>query len=167
MIEKVSDPKPPRGILRAFARAPIYLYRAGLGGLLGGRFLLLIHTGRKTGLKREVVLELVRHDRERKVYVVVSGWGEKADWYRNIGEHPQVEIQVRRARMRAVAERIDPGTAGEELARYGMKNPGGLQSLARLMGYRISQDESDYRALGEYLPVVYLKVNSGDVGVGP
>ena len=38
--------RPPRTRLRrALFRAPIWLYRLGLGGLLGGRFLLLTHTG--------------------------------------------------------------------------------------------------------------------------
>ena len=31
MIEKVADRKPPGGLLRAFARAPIGFYRLGLG----------------------------------------------------------------------------------------------------------------------------------------
>ena len=48
--------RPPRTRLRrALFRAPIWLYRLGLGGLLGGRFLLLTHTGRTSGRPRQVV----------------------------------------------------------------------------------------------------------------
>ena len=38
---------------------PIYLYRLDLGRLLGHRFLLLVHRGRKSGLLRETVLEVI------------------------------------------------------------------------------------------------------------
>jgi hypothetical protein len=43
---------------RFMMRAPIALYRVGLGGLLGKRFLLLEHTGRKSGLTRRTALEI-------------------------------------------------------------------------------------------------------------
>ncbi len=62
------DPKPPwlkskpSGFLRLAFRLPIYLYRLNLGWLLGHRGLLLIHRGRKSGLLRETVLEVVRYD---------------------------------------------------------------------------------------------------------
>lgn len=36
----------PRGLLRLLLRAPVALYRLRLGWLLGGRVLLLSHTGR-------------------------------------------------------------------------------------------------------------------------
>lgn len=144
--------------MRALARAPIYLYHLGLGGLLGERFLLLVHKGRMTGLKREVALELVRHDREENFYVVVSGWGDKADWCRNIVADPRVEIQVRGTRMHAVAEQANALQAGDELVRYGSENPRGLQGLAKIMGFQISQDPADYRALGEALPVFLIRV---------
>ncbi|HTM84573.1 MAG TPA: nitroreductase family deazaflavin-dependent oxidoreductase, partial [Mycobacterium sp.] len=38
-------------------RAPIWLYRARLGALLGSRLLMLEHRGRTSGARRYVVLE--------------------------------------------------------------------------------------------------------------
>ena len=59
---KLSRPARTR-LGRALVRAPIWLYRLGLGGLLGRRFLLLTYTGRKSGRPRQVVLEVVgRHE---------------------------------------------------------------------------------------------------------
>jgi hypothetical protein len=55
-------------------RAPVGLYRARLGFLLGSRLLMLEHTGRKSGARRYVVLEVVGHPRPR-TYVVASGFG--------------------------------------------------------------------------------------------
>jgi hypothetical protein len=54
--------RPPSGLRRALLRAPIWLYRAGLGGLLGRRVLLLTHIGRSTGRARQVVLEVAARD---------------------------------------------------------------------------------------------------------
>ena len=55
---------PPRGIKRLFFRFPLLLFKAGLGPLFGQRFLKLTHTGRVSGLERETVLEVVKHDTE-------------------------------------------------------------------------------------------------------
>jgi hypothetical protein len=62
MPARLSETHPPRGLLRLALRLPIWLYRWRLGWLLGDRFLLLTHTGRKSGLPRQVVLEVVHHD---------------------------------------------------------------------------------------------------------
>lgn len=52
----------PTGLLRRFLKLPNLLYRRHLGWLLGHRFLLLAHRGRKTGLIRRTVLEVVYYD---------------------------------------------------------------------------------------------------------
>jgi len=52
MPEKIAKTKLPRGLVRLAFRAPIWLYRAHLGWLLGYRFVLLTHTGRKSVLPR-------------------------------------------------------------------------------------------------------------------
>jgi hypothetical protein len=44
---------------------PIRLSHRGLGGLLGGSFVLLTHTGRVSGQPREAVLQVVDRDRPR------------------------------------------------------------------------------------------------------
>ncbi|MCH7811604.1 MAG: nitroreductase family deazaflavin-dependent oxidoreductase, partial [Chloroflexi bacterium] len=97
--------RPPRGILRVFARMPLWLYRARLGWLLGRRFLMLRHTGRATRRPREVLLEVVHHDRETDRYFVASAWGEKAQWVRNIRANSAVGLVVGRRRVEARAQR--------------------------------------------------------------
>jgi len=49
----------PTGLLRLLLRAPILLYRARAGWLLGHRFVYVAHRGRRTGARREVVVEVV------------------------------------------------------------------------------------------------------------
>src|ERR1051325_9087278 len=43
---------------RALVRAPVTLYRHGLGWVLGGRVLMLEHTGRRSGRARFACLEV-------------------------------------------------------------------------------------------------------------
>lgn len=62
----------PRGLLRFLLRAPIWLYRAGLGGLFGHRLIYIAHRGRRTGARREVVVETVRYDPAVPEAVVVA-----------------------------------------------------------------------------------------------
>lgn len=75
-----------RRIPRILARAPIPLYRAGFGFLLGRRLTMLEHRGRISGLPRYVVLEVLERDDDG--LVVVSGYGDRAQWYRNVLAHP-------------------------------------------------------------------------------
>ena len=54
------------------------------------------HIGRITGKRRQAVLEVVDHDANDGSYVVASGWGPDAAWYRNVRHTPEVTIQVGR-----------------------------------------------------------------------
>jgi len=66
------QPAPPSGVLRALLHLPVHLYHARLGVLLGHRFLLLVHTGRKTGAARETVLEVLHYDPVERRWRLVS-----------------------------------------------------------------------------------------------
>ncbi len=157
MAEKGSGPRPPRGWGRVLWRLPIGLYRIGLGWVLGSRFLLLTHTGRKTGLPRYAVVEVRRHDPATETDYVASGFGERSDWFRNIQKTPQVTIQVGRRRMAAVAERLPLTEAERELLDYARRHPRALRTLARLLGHRI-EGEEDIRALARRIPIVAFRV---------
>jgi deazaflavin-dependent oxidoreductase (nitroreductase family) len=69
------------------------MYRWHLGWLAGSEFMLITHKGRKSGnLYRTIVL--IVHHNPRTLESVVTAWGEKADWYRNILASPAVEVQM-------------------------------------------------------------------------
>jgi deazaflavin-dependent oxidoreductase (nitroreductase family) len=111
----------PRGVLRLLLRAPLVLCRARPGRMLGHRLLRLVHIGRTSGRRRETVLEVVHYDPHTPEVVVVSGWGERSDCYRNITATPAIEIHPRA--WRRIAPLLgfprDPGApvAQETLAR--------------------------------------------------
>jgi deazaflavin-dependent oxidoreductase (nitroreductase family) len=82
--------------LQSMLRLPNLLYRHGLGWALGRRFLRLVHVGRRTGRRYATVLEVVWHDPKHSEFVVVSGFGPRADWLRNIEAGNPVEVTVGR-----------------------------------------------------------------------
>jgi deazaflavin-dependent oxidoreductase (nitroreductase family) len=157
MPEKISDTKPPRGLARLAFRLPIWLYRLKLGWILGNRFMLLHHIGRKSGRPRQTVLEVVRYDKASGTYVVAAGFGVRSDWYQNIMANPHVMVDSGGRHMQAIAERLPPEAAEEELVDYNRRYPSLMKELARIMGYRLDGTEDDVRALGRILPIVALK----------
>lgn len=109
--------------VRWFVRAPIWLYRARLGVIFGHRLLMLEHVGRNTGQRRFVVLEVVDHPAPGR-YVVVSGFGVRAQWFRNVEVNPHVRVYlVSRAPATATARRLDAAAASAALGRYAHAHP--------------------------------------------
>jgi len=141
----------PKGVLRAFYRFPIYLYKAGLGWLLGGRVLMLTHTGRKSGLPRYVVLEVVEH--RQGEWFVAAAYGERADWYRNVRVNPNVTIDFRGRKTPAVAEVVPVSQGAAVLSDYALRHPKAARQLGKMMHLPIDQDAG---AAAEKIPIVRL-----------
>lgn len=97
-MEIVKKAQPPAGLSRVLFRLPLHLYRRGFGGLFGRRLLVVNHIGRVTGKKRQVVLEVVHYDRTDGSYIVASGWGSAAAWYRALIPHARYAEGPRRVR---------------------------------------------------------------------
>jgi deazaflavin-dependent oxidoreductase (nitroreductase family) len=109
---------------RPLTRAPLLLYRAGLGAVLGSRMLMLEHVGRRSGATRQVVLEVVGRPGPGR-YVVVSGFGDRAQWFRNVRAEPRVRVSVARHRsVPATAREVDPADARRILDGYVEANRG-------------------------------------------
>lgn len=143
-------------IPRRIARAPIALYRLGLGGLLGRRFVLLEHRGRRSGQVRQVVLETISVDPE--VIHVVSGYGEQAQWLRNVRADPRVRATCGWARPRAGRAQILPAAEGTAvLEDYRRRHPLATRVLGRALGLpALPADEPLPIEIGEHLLVVRL-----------
>lgn len=149
--------KPPSGLMRAFARAPIWLYEHKLGWVMGGRFLLLNHIGRKSGLPRQAVVEVVRHDDAARTFTVCSGWGKRSQWFQNLRARPDVTIQVKRRTSAVHAVFLSPAQGADEMATYARLHPRAAAKLARFMKFEVDGSEECYRAMGEKLPFVRLE----------
>ncbi|NMC85109.1 MAG: nitroreductase family deazaflavin-dependent oxidoreductase [Anaerolineaceae bacterium] len=154
MAKKVKDLRPPRGLARIGFRLPIQLYRIGLGGLLGHRFLLLTHVGRKSGKERKNVLEVVRYDPEKEAFIVAVGFGKSSDWYQNIIANPHVQVQCANRHWKMIAHQLSPEQGGQELLQYSHKYPLAWKELASFMGYEVAGTDEDVRSLGNEITLI-------------
>lgn len=145
LAHRVSERGPPAGVARLLLRLPILLYRAGLGRLLGARFLLLEHTGRSSGRLRQTVLEVAGHDTAQDTYYVAVGFGPSSDWYRNLLVTRECTIRVRGQRSARKARPLSAGEGADLMADYARRHPGAARGLMRFMGFRVDGSEADYR----------------------
>ncbi|HWP44780.1 MAG TPA: nitroreductase family deazaflavin-dependent oxidoreductase [Blastocatellia bacterium] len=163
MSKSLVDKDPSRGLLRFLFRLPILLYHLGLGWLFGNRFLLLKHTGRKFGLLRETVLEVIRYDRNARVYMVASGWGEKSMWYQNILHNPRVEIESGDGKMKAIAERVSEERAEEELRDYARRHPFAYRHIKKwVLGEEVNEKTEEYKRLARRIPIIEIREEKND-----
>jgi len=114
---------------RWFVRSPIWLFRHGLGFLLGERLLMLTHRGRTSGEARFVVLEVSDRPAPDRI-VVVAGLGPRSQWYRNVQADPRVLVTIGRLRdARARATTMAPDDGAAMLATYAAEHPGSWDTL--------------------------------------
>ena len=149
----------PRGFLAPLFKAPIWLYRFHLGGRLGNRVLLLTHIGRKTGQIRQAVIEVVQVDKASGIYYVASGWGEKSNWYKNIVANPNVTIQVKNKRVKAVAERVTPELGVQIMLNYFHRYPFAQRALSRIMKYPLDGSEESAIKFGRTIPIIAFRTS--------
>jgi deazaflavin-dependent oxidoreductase (nitroreductase family) len=147
----------PAGALRLAFRLPIYLYRFDLGWLLGHRFLLLVHRGRKSSLLHQTMLEVVLYDPSIRESVVLSAWGEDADWYRNLQKGPAIEIRTGRESYEPLQRFLSPEEANAPMASYERRHPWAARILGRLLGYPLGGPEAARRAFAESVRLVAFR----------
>ncbi|ETK32782.1 nitroreductase family deazaflavin-dependent oxidoreductase [Microbispora sp. ATCC PTA-5024] len=136
----------PRRLLRRALRMPLWLYRHDLGWLLGTRVVYLATRGRRTGLRRETVLEVVGLNRAAGTVYVVSGWGARSDWYRNLLSAPALEIRLGRRRLQAPRHRfLDAEECRSLLIGYRARHPYAWKVIAPMLGF--PADPSGIRGL--------------------
>ncbi|MFF8501572.1 nitroreductase family deazaflavin-dependent oxidoreductase [Streptomyces anulatus] len=154
-------PPLPRGWRRRLARLPVALYGVGLGPVFGRRLLLLHHTGRNSGLDRRVALEVVAHDRAEGTWILASGFGPEAAWYRNLRASPKTTIQVGNRHYAVTAHFPSADEGGEIMARYAPAHPRTARRLCAFMGFDVDGSPDSYRRAGRRIPFVRLEAAPG------
>ncbi len=157
----------PGLLLRWFYRAPVLVYRIGLGGLIPGRLMLglisghlmLTTVGRRSRRLHRVVVDMWR-DTATDTYYVASGFGQHSDWYRNLRANPEVRVQVGWHKFRARASTL-PGEEAEELVLGRWRQHGRLMRFygdlsLRMIGLKGWSTEEEVRAAVAEMRVVAL-----------
>src|SRR4029450_1428057 len=92
-----------------FNRFMLLMWRLGLGPSMsaypdvGGRIMVIAHTGRKSGAVRRSPVNYAVVDDE---LYCTAGFGKGTDWYRNIVAHPNVEVWMPDGWWSGVAEDV-------------------------------------------------------------
>ena len=149
--------RPPK-ILRLAFKVPTLIYRAGLGRVLGRRFLLLVHRGRKTGLERRVVLEVIRYRDDPPAAAVLSGWADRSQWFRNLQAAPPVSVSIGgEGWEQPECEFLEPDDVVEAIEEYRSHHRLLMSSLDRFFGWPRDASEEERRRLARELHVIEFR----------
>lgn len=153
-----------------FNRFMLLLWRLGLGPWVnawpevGGRIMVITHTGRKTGIRRRTPVNYAIVDDE--VYCT-AGFGHISDWYRNIRANPQVEVWLPDGWWAGVAEEVTDAEERMPLVRQVLIGSG---FAARAVGidHSAMTDEELDRVTAHYrlIRIQRTKARTGPGGPG-
>lgn len=152
------------GVMQRLFRIPVYLYGWRLGWLFGKRLLLLTHIGRRTGLRRYTVLEVVGYRKEGPEVVVANGFGPDCDWVRNIEARGGEEITVGSQHFPAEHRFLGEDEAAHVMQAYEHRNrfitPVVHAGLSWLLGWKYHGSDSDRRRMVSQLPLIAFRPRS-------
>lgn len=147
-------------MLRWLLRAPVHLYHWHCGSLLGHRFLLLQHVGRRTGQRHETVLEVMEYREPGPEIIVMSGFGANANWLRNLEMAERATVTIGAQRFLATYRRLSVEEAMRVVERYERRNRFAALIvrlvLSRLVGWTYRGTDDDRRRLVLQLPLIAL-----------
>jgi deazaflavin-dependent oxidoreductase (nitroreductase family) len=154
-IAKLDPTRPPQ---RWLLRLPGVLYSANLGWMLGQRFVQLTVRGRKTGLLRRVVLEVIGHDASGSGLLVASAWGRRAQWFRNLQVNPHAQARVGRRQFAAEVSILDEDAAAGALREYARIHPWAYRWFIGplLLGRRATGTSDELANLARVVPVLLI-----------
>lgn len=132
------------------------MWRLGLGPMMnswptvGGRILVLKHTGRKSGTR--YVTPLNYAPSPPSGVFVIAGFGAKTDWYRNVVANPSVEVWLPDGRWLAEAIDVSDHPLRTAILRDVLIASGFAAQLAgvdprRLTDLEIEEKTADYRLI--------------------
>ncbi len=136
----------PYGIYRWLANAPRVFYRLGLGRVLGYRMVQITHRGRKSGVIRHTILEVLSYNPQTQEVLVVSGWEGKTDWYRNIQQEPALEVRIGRVAYRPIQELLLPEETAQLILTLFRQHPREVRFVGPLLGIDPEASDAALRA---------------------
>lgn len=150
----------PTGRARKLARVPVYLYSLGLGSLTTIWPIMILTTrGRKTGKPRYTALEYRRHGSK---FYVVSAWGERPQWYRNLLAYPHATIQIGRQIFNTRAVPLDnPAEAVRVLYMFRRTAPIIYDQILARMSTADSIDLSTLTRISDEFTIMRLDIVQG------
>lgn len=148
--------RPGRLALAVF-RMPLRAYRHDAGWLLDRTFLLLVHTGRKTGQPHAMVAMVLRYDPDQHEAVICSAWGPDADWVRNLSAGPAVRVQLGRESYTPEHRFLSEDESFEVIAHFRREHPWRLRLISAILGWGDLRADDTAREFTRTHPFVALR----------
>lgn len=118
----------------SWAKLPVYLWRLGLGGVVGQVFMLISTHGRRSGLIRRAYTPYFFVNGKKYVYA-----DPDAQWYQNVLAHPLATIQTAYGDEPVSVRKVtDPDEIAEVFAHLQQNRP----ALARAIYQQVGVEES-------------------------
>ncbi len=136
---------------------PVILFRLGLGWLFRGTCLVVTHRGRRTGRVHRTPLAVVRYDRDCEEATVLSVWGERAHWYRNVLGAGALEIWFGPRRYAPEQRVLTSDEVQDVLLAYNQQWPVASRLFAWLLGWPSPADVAANRRLAASLRAVAFR----------
>ena len=125
----------PAAYLLPMLKLPLALYRVGLGWLFGHRFMLVTHTGRRSGKVRRTVLAVLRFDPATREVAAVSAWSA-SEWYKNILAAPALQIETGLTRYAPEQRILSPEEIAALFDAYKRQHPIFSRIVCRIPGWK-------------------------------
>lgn len=154
--------KRPTPLQKYFFKIPLFMHKLGFGGwerLIGAQWMLIATTGRKTGKRRETLVDMMDYNPTTDTYYIEAAYGSHADWFKNIQANPLFNAQVGRRKFIAQAEILNEGDTGEILVQFFRRKPAYTRSVMAMVGMKF-KDEDELRVLGKNLTLLVVKPQS-------
>jgi deazaflavin-dependent oxidoreductase (nitroreductase family) len=148
-IPNHENAKPPAFMI-PILKLPLLLYRAGLGWLLGHRFMLLTHIGRRSGKVRQTVLAVLDFDSKTREIMTVSAWSA-SDWYKNIQSVPALQVQTGFTRYAPVQHSLSSEEIATLFENYCHKHPIFSRIVCRIPGWKWDSSHQEFLELAKTL----------------
>jgi deazaflavin-dependent oxidoreductase (nitroreductase family) len=164
------DPQTAALLRRAFRtlnRFMLLMWRLDMAGWftitprLSGQIMVLLHTGRKSGLPRRTPLNYALVAGE---LYCTAGFGHVAHWYRNIQANPQVEVWLPDGRWRGEAADVTNRADALDVLRQVLIGSGFAAFAAGINPYQMS--DADLAAATQGYRVVHIRRTAAVTGPG-
>ena len=155
--------KRPNALLKFFFKVPLFVHKIGFGGwerIIGAQWMLIATTGRKTGKRREAMVDVMDYNKATDTYYIEAAYGSRADWDKNIKSNPVFEAQVGCRKFKARAEELAENDTGEMLVQFFRRKPAYTRSVMAMVGMTF-KDEDELREIGKNLTLLAVKPEKG------
>jgi deazaflavin-dependent oxidoreductase (nitroreductase family) len=113
-------PYPKNEIIKKIYRIPILVFRLGLSKIFSKYIIILSTYGRKTGNVHHTPVEYFHH---RGQFYVMSGFGTKPDWFKNILADPHITLQMNQKILHALARKPETESEWDAVVAYLKSSP--------------------------------------------